>query len=907
MKAYRQLVQELPSKKVVMAFGRFQPPTNGHELLVNAVKKIAGKQKADHIIFASRTQDKKSNPLQVDRKVYYLKKMFPKTNFVAANEQIRTFIEAAGALSKKYKHLVMLAGSDRVPEYKRILEKYNGTDAFNFETIEVVSAGERDPDADNAAGMSGTKMREAAKKGDYQLFKKGLPHTLTDIDGKRLMNEIRQGLGMDVIKEQVKFERNELREKYHAGEIFNVGDKVTDGESVYEVVDRGANYVTVVNESGDISKKWLDSVQPTFIAEDIPTGQAPEEISFKGYKTKNLHHSADATKAFQTTIQRYNAGQIKDAVAILNALKSTDTYMKINDSHLQQDKVPEAAELAAWHDAHDKARDSLNRIGEFMHHFDYWHTHEHEIQDMENNFTPETQGAEFADSVELEGQLIEMKFNATDKIKVARVIASALGLEDVEKSSNPEQLINNALRKVRSKPMRPEYVEVLHKMLQTAKEAEIKYDDKLVPQKVSEETIHVGYRNSRGDWIKTSTHKNYADADKAMKDLQKSGKKGVQHRYDNNGSIDPGMRKLAHEEVVNELSTDLLSRYKKAASDDASAADKAGDFKKGNKRFSGIMKATNKQFANDLKKHVKEEISKILEEIATAKTLGKDTSVLQKQLSKVRSVKDDESDSDTIVQEPNQVGHAMVSPEDNHHLRRMKVAYRTEEADPVEAAKKKHEAAQLQVKHAQEKASLATKQQSEKERLKEGTEEDIPDDEDDLTLGLTKTSEEVEDLGDELDLTDDEMDKIVSDLEDEDDILDAYEDDELALVDDETGEHIEDIAEEVLNEVLSRMERMRAKVRFARTQSKRERKIKIALKSRSSTATINKRARRLAIQSMKQRIAKKPLDKLSVAEKERIERIIQRRKAVINRLAMKMAPRVRKIENDRLAHKSYTK
>ena len=846
MKAYRQLVQELPSKKVVMAFGRFQPPTNGHELLVNAVKKIAGKQKADHIIFASRTQDKKSNPLQVDRKVYYLKKMFPKTNFVAANEQIRTFIEAAGALSKKYKHLVMLAGSDRVPEYKRILEKYNGTDAFNFETIEVVSAGERDPDADNAAGMSGTKMREAAKKGDYQLFKKGLPHTLTDIDGKRLMNEIRQGLGMDVIKEQVKFERNELREKYHAGEIFNVGDKVTDGESVYEVVDRGANYVTVVNESGDISKKWLDSVQPTFIAEDIPTGQAPEEISFKGYKTKNLHHSADATKAFQTTIQRYNAGQIKDAVAILNALKSTDTYMKINDSHLQQDKVPEADELAAWHDAHDKARDSLNRIGEFMHHFDYWHTHEHEIQDMENNFTPETQGAEFADSVELEGQLIEMKFNATDKIKVARVIASALGLEDVEKSSNPEQLINNALRKVRSKPMRPEYVEVLHKMLQTAKEAAIKYDEKLVPQKVVSSAI-------------------------------------------------------------DEVSTELLARYKEKAGAQASAADKAGDFKKGNKRFSGIMKATNKQFANDLKKHVKEEISKILEEIATAKTLGKDTSVLQKQLSKVRSVKDDESDSDTIVQEPNQVGHAMVSPEDNHHLRRMKVAYRTEEADPVEAAKKKHEAAQLQVKHAQEKASLATKQQSEKERLKEGTEEDIPDDEDDLTLGLTKTSEEVEDLGDELDLTDDEMDKIVSDLEDEDDILDAYEDDELALVDDETGEHIEEIAEEVLNEVLSRMERMRAKVRFARTQSKRERKIKIALKSRSSTATINKRARRLAIQSMKQRIAKKPLDKLSVAEKERIERIIQRRKAVINRLAMKMAPRVRKIENDRLAHKSYTK
>ena len=99
MKRYRQLVKELPSKKVVFAFGRFQPPTTGHELLVNAVKRIAAAQKADHIIYASRTHDKKSNPLPVDRKVYYLKRMFPRTNFVAASDEIRTFLEAATALS----------------------------------------------------------------------------------------------------------------------------------------------------------------------------------------------------------------------------------------------------------------------------------------------------------------------------------------------------------------------------------------------------------------------------------------------------------------------------------------------------------------------------------------------------------------------------------------------------------------------------------------------------------------------------------------------------------------------------------------------------------------------------------------------------------------------------------------
>lgn len=808
MKKYRQLVQELPSKKVVMAFGRFQPPTNGHELLVNAVKKIAEKQEADHVIFASRTQDKKSNPLPVDRKVYYLKRMFPKTNFIAADEKIRTFVEAAAALSKKYKHLVMVAGSDRVPEYKRILEKYNGSDAFSFETIEVVSAGERDPDADTAAGMSGTKMRDAAKKGDYQSFKKGLPRNFTDIDGKRLMNEIRQALGIEVVKEQIVFERNELREAYRTGKIFNVGDFVTDGNSTYEIVDRGTNYVTVVNECGNMFKKWLDSIKPTHVVEDIQPGPAPAEISFKGYKTKNLHHSEDAIRAFQTTIQRYAEGKITDAVAILNALKATDTYMKINDSHLEAGEMPDKEELAAWHEAHDKARDSLNRIGEFMHHFDYWHTHEHEIQDMENNFTPETQGAEFADSIELNGTLIEMKFSSSDKIKVARVIATALGLEEVENTSNPEQLLNAALRKIRGKTMREEYIDVLHKMLQTANEAGIQYDQKLVPQK-----------NASAE---AKTHKEERDI-----------------------------------------------------------------------------------------------INSIVEQIATAKILGRDTELLKKKLSLARAgleIKDTESDIDAshgqIKQEPNQVGHAMVAPDETHHLRRMKVQYRTESVESeMIRAEKETANANLKAKHAREKEQLAKKQSAETERLKEEstTEDDFDELEDKKVVGLTKTVMGEESSEDELGLSDEEMDKIVGSLNSEEDVLSAYDDEELSIVDDETGEHVDELKEEVLNEVLSRMERMKAKIRFARSQSKRERKLKIALKTRSNNKTINKRARRLAIEVIKQRLAKRPLDKLSVAEKERLEDAIQRRKAIINRLAMKMAPKIRKIENDRLSHKVYTK
>jgi nicotinamide mononucleotide adenylyltransferase len=1060
MKQYRQLIKEMPSKKVVFAFGRFQPPTTGHELLVNAVKKIAQKQGADHIIFASRTHDKKANPLPVDRKVYYLKRMFPNTNFVAANEEIRTFMEAAKMLSKKYKHLIMLAGSDRVQEYKKLLDKYNG-DVFTFDTIEVVSAGERDPDADSASGMSGTKMRDAAKKGEFSTFKKGLPHTLTEIDGKRLMNEIRQGMGMEVIREQIKFETNELREKYHAGEIYNVGDKVTDGSATYEIVDRGANYITVVNEAGSTSKKWLDSVFPTHVEEDVQPGYAPEEISFKGYTTKNLHHSEDAAKSFQETIDRYNKGHIKDAVAILNALKATDAYMKVNDLHLAQQKPPTSAEIAVWHDAHDKARESLNRIGEFMHHFDYWHMHEHEIQDLENNFTPETQGAEFADSFELEGQLIEMKFNSADKIKVARIIAATLGIEDVEKSSNPEQLVNNALRKIRSKPMRPEYIDVIHSMLKTATEAGIKFDEKLVPQKVAkvdeaskpsaleryralaaerekkhdeieakrkeaaaqgkenmsgaidrlekslnkEEVEELEEAHKIGDKVKIVSgsakgtegtigeirHGLYKGAPKTFtvyhskngatqvkkqhirsvkEEVEELEESHVEFRIDHRESVkgDTKSTFATHDAKVSDQSdkatyvkvpshkadsfkSAMKSKHgvsveltEETIEEDRGNADKHWDIAQGHKEKASLSTKGSEQYHSHMAAHhdsmanyhsqigqssqaeahsnkadihheksyqasnesVQHKISDILEQISTAKLVGKPTNELQRKLSIARSslsgepeehqtVSPDnkENDSDIIADvkpishKSSEVGHTMTSPEENPALRKMKIRYVHEASTTADDMEDDSENPLDLTKTVGSKGANPAQAAYVKE-----------EDEDE------EKSEEIKGIDD---LSDDDLEDMAGAIDTEDDVMDAYDDEELAIVDDETGEHIEDLKEEVINEVLSRIERIKAKTRFARTKSKRERRTRIALKTRSTSATLTNRARKLAIKLMKSRIAKKPLNTLSIGEKERLERIIARRKNVVNRLAMKLVSRVRKIENDRLSHKKYTK
>lgn len=152
-------------------------------------------------------------------------------------------------------------------------------------------------------------------------------------------------------------------------------------------------------------------------------------------------------------------------------------------------------------------------------------------------------------------------------------------------------------------------------------------------------------------------------------------------------------------------------------------------------------------------------------------------------------------------------------------------------------------------------------------------------------------------------MSEEDIDAIIKSISDED-ILDTYEDEELKVVDDETGETIEESSE--LLEILSRAERMKARVRFAKTKVKREIKAKIALRRRSNNKTFANRARRAAIKAMKLKIAKKPLNQLSVAEKERVERLVARRKKAIDRIALKLTPRVKQIERDRLIHRTTT-
>ena len=154
----------------VVAFGRFQPPTVGHLSLIETMRSLKG----DHYLFLSHTQNSKTDPLDFNTKKKFVESCFP--NITIGNQNVKTIIQALQLVeSKGYKNLIYVAGSDRVESFRSLIEKYNGKE-YNFKTVNVVSAGDRDPDADGVAGVSASKLREAVVADDFEYFKKNIPN-----------------------------------------------------------------------------------------------------------------------------------------------------------------------------------------------------------------------------------------------------------------------------------------------------------------------------------------------------------------------------------------------------------------------------------------------------------------------------------------------------------------------------------------------------------------------------------------------------------------------------------------------------------------------------------------------------------------------------------------------------------
>ena len=176
-----------------MAFGRMNPPTIGHEKLVAKIKSEARKNKATPMLFLSHSQDKKKNPLSYEDKIRLAKKAF---GVMVQKTTARTIIEVAKQLEKKYDELIVIGGSDRVADFQKLLDQYNGKE-YAFEKITVVSAGERDPDSDNVSGMSASKLRLLAQTGKFAEFSKGLPKKLQrGKEAKEMYDKIRDAAGI---------------------------------------------------------------------------------------------------------------------------------------------------------------------------------------------------------------------------------------------------------------------------------------------------------------------------------------------------------------------------------------------------------------------------------------------------------------------------------------------------------------------------------------------------------------------------------------------------------------------------------------------------------------------------------------------------------------------------------------
>ena len=265
--------QPIDTEKVgdtlTVSFGRFNPPTVGHEKLLKAAQKAS--QGGDLKIYPSRTQDPKKNPLDPDMKISYMRRMFPdfEENIINDSDMKTIFNVLVAADEVGYKNVNIVVGSDRQAEFENLAQKYNG-ELYNFDIIRVISAGVRDADAEGVEGMSASKMRKAAMDDDFESFRKGTPKSLSDGETRALFDAVRQGMGSKKKKKEVselwqiapKFDTKGLRENYVAGLIYRIGDIVENLNTglVGKIIRRGTNHLICVTEEDYMFKSWIRDV-----------------------------------------------------------------------------------------------------------------------------------------------------------------------------------------------------------------------------------------------------------------------------------------------------------------------------------------------------------------------------------------------------------------------------------------------------------------------------------------------------------------------------------------------------------------------------------------------------------------------------------------------------------------------
>jgi hypothetical protein len=299
---------------LTVTFGRFNPPTVGHEKLMSAAKKASAGGPLK--VYPSRTQDPKKNPLDPDMKISFMKKMFPdyEENIINDSEMKSIFNVLQAANQEGYSSVNIVVGSDRQAEFENLATKYNG-ELYNFDQIRVISAGVRDADADGVEGMSASKMRKAVMDDDFESFRKGTPKNLDDGDTQALFDAVRTGMGVKKKKKEVaemweiapRFDTRTLREQYVNGLIYRIGDVVESLHTglIGKIIRRGTNHLICVTEEDYMFKSWIRDVMEAVVNYPGPCGVPADqrEVGTDAYRQYAMRMTG--TKEIKNFINKY--------------------------------------------------------------------------------------------------------------------------------------------------------------------------------------------------------------------------------------------------------------------------------------------------------------------------------------------------------------------------------------------------------------------------------------------------------------------------------------------------------------------------------------------------------------------------------------------------------------------------
>ena len=320
--AQKKAKEKEEESTAVMSFGRFNPPTIGHEKLIHKTEEVAQQHGGTAHIVASHSEGTAKNPVPQQAKIGYLHNIVkPSTELSGSSKEEPTILHAAARLHKQgHKHLVVVAGSDRVNDYQELLNQYNDGKkyphgSYKFKSIKVLSAGQRDPDAEGVAGMSGTKIREYARAGNTAKFRAALPDAL-----KAHAGEIMGHIKAIPLKEEI----DPIREAYVNNQIYKIDDMVEakNGDKG-PIVFRGSSYVTMQIAEGKTVKHWIKDIKessktsPTIIikpARKIMEKQIPALFLPRQKLEQILNNETYNSKEVQST-------EVKETITMSNLRK----------------------------------------------------------------------------------------------------------------------------------------------------------------------------------------------------------------------------------------------------------------------------------------------------------------------------------------------------------------------------------------------------------------------------------------------------------------------------------------------------------------------------------------------------------------------------------------------------------